>query len=86
MAKLQSYRCRDCQADYEFMHHPSDEKASCPSCGSNSAELQLGGVTLTTIIPVYPGAKRFKAGYQHTHADFPAEKGSVSVPRSFKGD
>lgn len=87
MAKIQQYTCRTCTHDYEFLHHPSDEPAVCPKCGSTDAELKLGGAPLlTVIVPVYPGAKKKKAGYVHTHGDRPREKVGISVPKSFKGE
>jgi putative FmdB family regulatory protein len=82
MAKIQSYKCGDCSDVYEFMHHPSDEPAVCPKCGSTKTEVQLGTpLPLHVIIPVYPNSKRLRAGYVHTHGDRPKEKISVSVPR-----
>ena len=33
-----------------------------------------------TIVPMYRGSLKQKAGYVHTHADRPAEKGLVAVP------
>ena len=82
MAKKQDYRCRGCNTVYEFLHHPSDEPAVCPSCGSQDAEVILsGGHQFHVIVPTYRGSKKLKAGYVHTHGDRPAEKGSVSVPR-----
>jgi putative FmdB family regulatory protein len=87
MAKLQEYACRACGKNYEFLHHPSNEPAACPSCGSLDAELQLGGAPLlTVIVPVYPGCKKHKAGFVHSHGDKPAEKNSVQVPTTFKGE
>lgn len=81
MAKIRDYNCRACGENYEFTHHPNDEPAICPKCGSQDAEPVMGGRVLTTIIPVYPNCKRVKAGYVHTHGDRPREKISVSVPR-----
>jgi DNA-directed RNA polymerase subunit RPC12/RpoP len=88
MAKMRDYCCMACGTDYEFLHHPAEEMAICPNCGSDKAESRAScGKLLTVIIPVYPGCKRVKAGFVHSHGDRPAEKGSVSVPRtSFKGD
>ena len=74
MPKLQAYICRGCGESYEFLHHPDDEKNACPSCGSAEGDVQLGGVTLTKIIPTYRNCKRQKAGYVHSHGDRPAEK------------
>ena len=86
MALLQTYKCGNCGEVYEFTHHPKDEPAQCPHCGSPKAELQLGGAKLlTTIIPTYPNSKRHKAGYVHSHGDRPREKIGVSVPRKYKG-
>lgn len=62
----------------------SDEPLpSCPDCGGNVSEHdeQLGGQPFGTIIPMYKGSLKQKAGYVHTHGDRPAEKGSVAVPR-----
>jgi hypothetical protein len=80
VAKLQSYVCRKCRSLYEFTHIPNDELAVCPTCGSNAAELQLGGTSFHVIVPTYPGAMRRKAGYVHRFANRPAEKIAVSVP------
>lgn len=85
MPKVSDYYCEDCQQTYEFMHHPVDEPAVCPACGSKAATAVPGGRLLGVIVPTYPGCKRVKAGYVHTHGDRPAEKISVSVPRA-KGD
>jgi hypothetical protein len=34
---------------------------------------------LSKIVPVYPGSKKHKAGYVHTHGDRPAEKAGSQV-------
>ena len=82
MPKLQDYRCRTCTTHFEYLHQTPEDMQVCPVCGSNEADLQLGGRQLTTIVPAYPGCKKVRAGYVHTHGDRPAEKISVSVPRS----
>ena len=87
MPKVQDYYCRACGENYEFLHHPVDEPATCPECGSTDAEKRAtGGTPLSVIVPTYPGSKKHKAGYVHSHGDRPAEKGSVAVPRTFKGE
>lgn len=78
---MQDYRCRECGHRFEYLHQTTEDIEVCPQCGSNEADLQLGGHQLTTIIPSYPGCKKVKAGYVHTHGDRPAEKISVTVPR-----
>lgn len=85
MPKLQAYTCLDCGEHYEFTHHPVDEQNVCPRCGSTEADLHLGGRMFAVIVPDYPGAQRRKAGYVHKFVNRPAERTTVSVPRS-KGD
>lgn len=48
----------------------------CPKCGANSEKVwNKMAPVLTTIVPDYPGSKRFKAGYTHTSkADQPATR------------
>jgi hypothetical protein len=60
-----------------------DTLPSCPACSVRVTEGDevFGGQPFGTIIPMYKGSLKQKAGYVHTHADRPAEKGSVAVPR-----
>jgi len=53
----------------------------CPECGSKQGFKKLISLPSipTKIIVDYPGSKRFKAGYQHTHADRSAEKKGSQV-------
>lgn len=81
MPKLQGYACRTCGEAFDYTHMNAEDLASC-ICGSTELDLQLGGKSFSTIIPTYPGAKRRKAGYQHLYVNRPAEKVSVSVPRT----
>lgn len=47
----------------------------CPICGSNAKQIIIEApVLLTEIIPSYPGCKKNKAGYQHSHGDFSGTK------------
>ena len=56
---------------------------ACTGCGSTVTERDeiLGGALFDTIVPMHRTSLKNKAGYVHTHADRPAEKGSVAVPR-----
>jgi putative FmdB family regulatory protein len=80
MPLLRDYACNACGNHYEFMHHPTDTPAVCPHCASQDATGVMGGHLVTKFVPTYPGCKRVKAGYVHSHGDRPAEKISVSVP------
>lgn len=70
-----------CEAGHEFEHRCSiadkPDVMPCPveGCGKPSKSF-LGGVPalLTTIIPSYPGCKKQKAGYIHSHGDKAATK------------
>jgi hypothetical protein len=59
-----------------------EDLALCPACGKQAGDKDelLGGKSNVITIPMHKNSKRLKAGYQHTHADRPAEKSSVSVP------
>ena len=47
----------------------------CPACSKTMQRIWKKSPALpTTIIIAYPGSKRLKAGYVHTHGDRPATK------------
>lgn len=82
MPKMRDYAC-GCGNRFEFLHHPSDETATCPACGRSMSEQDVVASSsrpFGTIIPMYKGSLKQKAGFVHTHGDRPAEKGSVAVP------
>lgn len=82
MPKMRDYAC-GCGNRFEFLHHPVDEIATCPACGRAMGEqdqVASAAAPFGTIIPMYKGSLKQKAGYVHTHGDRPAEKGSVAVP------
>jgi len=86
MPKIREYSC-DCGNRFEYMHMTDADVALCAACGAPVADRDemLGGKSCTTIVPMSRTSLKNKAGYVHTHADRPAEKGSVSVPRN-KGE
>ena len=61
--------------------------ASCPTCLREMTpnDEMLGGHSCKVIVPMSMTSLKNKAGYVHTHADRPAEKGSVSVPANKGG-
>lgn len=51
------------------------EEYTCTECGAKSKRFFADcAKTLTTIIPDYPGCKKKRAGYVHTHGDKPATR------------
>jgi hypothetical protein len=79
--KIREYVC-DCGNRFEHMHMTADEVAVCGACDQPVATKDelMGGKPLHVIVPMSRTSLKNKAGYVHTHADRPAEKGSVSVP------
>lgn len=57
---------------HEFTCRIADKPAShaCPTCGLDTRSVILVAPAMPTHIVVdYPGAKKHKAGYQHSHGD-----------------
>ncbi len=51
------------------------ETLPCPECGEPALPaINYMPAVPTTIVVDYPGSKRFKAGYMHTHADRKGDK------------
>lgn len=51
----------------------------CPECDDGDSAVKRFFPTphqFKKIVPDYPGSKKRKAGYQHTHGDKPREKSS----------
>lgn len=82
MPTLRGYAC-PCGSTFEHLHMSPDDSAQCPGCARVPEERDevLGGTMFNTIVPMYKGSLKHKAGYVHSHADRPAEKGLVAVPR-----
>lgn len=69
---MRDLKCTTCGATKEDTVS-DDEKVLC-ACGGEMERLLGAGHVFTTIIPDYPGSKRLKAGYVHSHSPRPAEK------------
>ena len=51
------------------------EKLRCDACGEAMEIIfKKAPVMFSTIVPDYPGSKKIKAGYVHTHGDKSATK------------
>ena len=52
----------------------------CPDCGASSKQAIIAAPALpTTIVVDYPGSKKHKAGYRHTHGDYKGTAGKIQV-------
>lgn len=84
MLKVFDFRCNNCKEEFEDLVDISiPGGVECALCGSKDTQQILSPVaTLTAIIPSYPGCKRMRAGYVHSHGDKVADKAGrqVSVP------
>lgn len=81
MLKLYDFECTKCKHVFEALVEGVDGQPDrCPECNFTALFHKCAGfpAIMSTIIPSYPGSKKLKAGYQHTHAR-PAEKGKSQV-------
>lgn len=86
MPKLRDYACA-CGTRFEFLQM-ADEPVHCPTCDDTQydEDIVVGcSKPFSTIIPMHRTSLKQKAGYVHTHADRPAERGSVAVPSTGGG-
>lgn len=83
---LHDYACSHCGNTFEKIVSPGETEVPCPECRESADRLYIAcAKRLTTIIPSYPGCKKKKAGYIHTHGDKPAtgvQGRGVSFPTS----
>lgn len=79
MLKHFDFECNGCAATFsDYVEGVEGKPEVCVKCGSVTGFTKLPSVCVypTTIVIDYPGSKRFKAGYQHTHARPAENKGS----------
>jgi putative FmdB family regulatory protein len=82
MLKRFNFECDKCKHEFDDLVEGIEGQPDlCPECGFLKSFTKLASFpnVPTKIILDYPGSKRFKAGYQHTHADRPAEKKASQV-------
>lgn len=86
------FACGKCQHEFHDLVQGRDgQPDACPSCKSSNGFTKLASALYvpTTIMVTYPGSKRHKAGYIHSHGDKPAEKGNSQIsmysPKKSKG-
>lgn len=82
MWKKYDFECEKCKHIFDDLVNGTEGKPDfCPACGSQKGFVrQLCAPYIPTkIIVDYPGSKRLKAGYVHTHGDRLAEKKGSQV-------
>lgn len=64
------YRCANGHAHEHFCKIAERPDArNCPECGEPARFMLSAPALVTNIVVDYPGSKKFKAGYQHSHGD-----------------
>jgi putative FmdB family regulatory protein len=72
---MYDFKCHACGHEEESIEKSGTTRIPCSNCNEQSERFFKGApTTLTTIIPSYPGCKKHKAGYVHSHADKPATR------------
>lgn len=84
MALLFDFRCQTCDQVFESSFKHGNPNPDC-SCGGATTRLMAAPKVFSTIIPDYPGSKKKKAGYVHSHADRPKTEGRIQVGWTGKG-
>lgn len=83
MRMLFDFSCPTCGETFEALCDREQTEMPCrresAPCEGSATRLIPATTSFTTITPNYPGAKRRKAGYQHTHADRPRTPGKIQV-------
>ena len=71
--KLYDLRCPKCEKIIEELIE-EDEQINCPVCNTVMKIMPNKVTIMTNVIPSYPGCKKQKAGYVHSHGDKDATK------------
>jgi len=71
------YQCPKCDRRDENILVDSAESAVVCPCGAAMTRLDSAPHIFSVIVPIYPGAKARKAGYQHIGKPQPATKTQV---------
>jgi putative FmdB family regulatory protein len=76
---MYDFQCESCDTIIEDLVAYGTPTIPCTKCDGLCSRIFLNSPRLfTTIIPEYPGSKKRKAGYVHSHQDKPATKIQVN--------
>lgn len=76
---LYDFVCDACNAKFETIVKYGVDDAPCRECNATAKRVPSGFALLNTIVPSYPGCKKRKAGYLHTHGNRPRTPGKIQV-------
>jgi len=90
MLKVYDFKCNKCETVFEdTVEGVEGIPEECPKCSSTKGFTKLIGSPnlVSTIIVDYPGSKKLKAGYQHTHNLEAEKKGrQISMHGAYKDE
>lgn len=81
---LYDFTCDTCSAAFEAIIGYDAPNPLC-TCGAPSRRQVCSPKIFSTIVPMYRGSQKLKAGTAHKFVNRPAEKMSVSVPAKVGG-
>lgn len=77
---LFDFVCASCEAKFEAIVKSGVDDTACRECGTGVATRVPSPFALfSTIVPSYPGCKKKKAGYVHSHGNRPKTPGKIQV-------
>jgi len=82
MWRVYDFECSACAGIFEDMVKGVDglpSECSHCECPGPFTRLPACAALPTTVVMSYPGSKKLKAGYVHSHGDRPAEKAGSQV-------
>ncbi len=72
---LHDFECTKCNHITEEIVPQDTDAVDCPKCGAQADKAYQGSAKqILSFIPDYPGCKKLRAGYVHSHGDRPSEK------------
>jgi len=73
---MYNFECVDCKHIMEDLVPSDTDAIVCEKCSGDAIRIWAGTAPnlVNTIILDYPGSKKHKAGYVHSHGDRPATK------------
>jgi len=77
---LYDFECESCAVMFEAVVPTDTQETDCHECKKPGAKRRPSRFSLFTVtVPCYPGSKKRKAGYLHSHGNRPKTPGKIQV-------
>lgn len=77
---LYDFVCEACDTKFEAIVKYGVDDTPCQECAAGNAKRVPSTFAMfNTIVPSYPGCKKKKAGYIHSHGNRPKTPGKIQV-------